>query len=179
MSGQNGVKLEEHIATVPDFPVKGILFRDITPLLGNPAAFREALGRMAEPWRPRGVDLVASVEARGFIFGAPLASMLGAGFAPVRKEGRLPRSTRSARYTLEYRSDVLFIHDDAIRPAQRGLFVVDLIATGGTAKAAIDLVEGLGGEVAGLGFLIELADLGGRRLLEGHEVHSVLSFEGD
>ncbi|MGH7775667.1 MAG: adenine phosphoribosyltransferase [Candidatus Dormibacterales bacterium] len=171
--------LAEHIAAVPDFPVKGILFRDITPLLGNARAFREALERMAEPWRGRDVDLVASVEARGFIFGAPLATMLGAGFAPVRKEGHLPRPTHSARYTLEYRSDVLYIHDDAVARGQRVLIVDDLMATGGTAAAAVELVEALGGEVAGLGFLVELADLGGRRLLEGREVRSVLSFQGD
>lgn len=179
MRPDEDLDLAEHIVPVPDFPVKGILFRDITPLLGNARAFREALERMAEPWHGRGVDLVASVEARGFIFGAPLATMLGAGFAPVRKEGRLPRPTRSARYTLEYRSDVLYIHEDAIARGQRVLIVDDLMATGGTAAAAVELVEALGGEVAGLGFLVELADLGGRRLLEGREVRSVLSFQGD
>ncbi|MGH7904160.1 MAG: adenine phosphoribosyltransferase [Candidatus Dormibacteraceae bacterium] len=171
------MRLEDHIATVPDFPVEGILFRDITPLVGHPGAFREALDRMAEPWRGAGVDMVASVEARGFIFGAPLAGMLGAGFVPVRKEGHLPRGTHSARYTLEYRSDVLYIHDDAIREGQRVLIVDDLIATGGTAKAVVDLVRELRGEVAGLGFLVELSGLDGRGLLEGLTVHSVMKFE--
>jgi adenine phosphoribosyltransferase len=122
---------------------------------------------------------VAAVEARGFVFGAPVATELGAGFVPIRKEGHLPWRTRSARYTLEYRSDVLFVHEDAIASRQRVLVIDDLMATGGTARAAVELVEQLGGEVAGLGFLIELTGLKGRELLAGYDVRSVLSFAGD
>lgn len=163
---------------MPDFPVAGILFRDITPLLADGPALAEAVRLLAEPWRGQGVDLVAAVEARGFVFGAPVATELGAGFVPIRKEGHLPWKTRSAQYTLEYRSDVLFVHEDAIAPGQRVLVIDDLMATGGTARAAVELVEQLGGRVAGLGFLIELVDLKARELLAGYEVRSVLKFAG-
>jgi adenine phosphoribosyltransferase len=164
---------------VPDFPVPGILFRDITPLLADGDAFREAVARLAEPWRDEGIELVAAMEARGFIFGATVAKALGAGFVPVRKESKLPWRTLSARYTLEYRSDVLYVHEDAIAKGQRVLVVDDLIATGGTAKAVVELVEMLGGTIAGLAFLIELEGLDGRALLPGYEVRSVIRFEGD
>lgn len=164
---------------MPDFPVPGILFRDITPLLADGGAFKEAVRRLAEPWQDREIELVASIEARGFIFGGSVAEVLGAGFVPVRKEGKLPWHTRSARYTLEYRSDVLYVHEDAIAPGQRVLVVDDLIATGGTAKAVVELVELLGGKVAGLAFLVELEGLRGRELLPGYEVSSVIRFEGD
>lgn len=170
--------LAAKIRTVPDFPVPGILFRDITPLLADAEGLREAVRLLAEPWREARVDLVAAVEARGFVFGAPVANELGAGFIPIRKEGHLPWRTRSARYTLEYRSDVLFVHEDAIAPGQRVLVIDDLMATGGTARAAVELVEQLGGVVGGLGFLIELSGLGGRELLGGYEVRSVLTFPG-
>ncbi len=171
--------LAAKIRTVPDFPVPGILFRDITPLLADAAALGEAVDLLSEPWRDQRVELVAAVEARGFVFGAPVAREIGAGFVPIRKEGHLPWRTRSARYTLEYRSDVLFVHEDAIAPGQRVLVVDDLMATGGTARAAVELVEQLGGEVAGLGFLIELTGLNGREVLRGYSVKSVLQFEGD
>jgi len=167
------------IRAVPDFPVPGILFRDITPLLADAAALREAVQLLAKPWRDQRVDLVAAVEARGFVFGAPVATEIGAGFVPIRKEGHLPWRTRSARYTLEYRSDVLFVHEDAIAPGQRVLIVDDLMATGGTARASVELVQQLGGEVAGLAFLIELTGLNGRAALQGYDVRSVLQFEGD
>ena len=173
------MNLAAKIRTVPDFPIKGILFRDITPLIGDPAALKEAVERMAAPWRDHGIELVAAMEARGFIVGAAIAIELEAGFVPIRKTGKLPWKTKSAEYTLEYRSDVLHIHEDAVKPGQRVLVVDDLIATGGTAKAVIELVEALGGEVAGVGFLIELVDLGGRKLLEGYEVRSLITFEGD
>ena len=173
------MNLAERVRAVPDFPVPGILFRDITPLLGDAAALREAVDRMSDAWRGAPVDMVAAMEARGFIFGAAIAYRLGAGFVPVRKEGRLPWQTYSAHYELEYRSDVLHIHRDALRPGQKVLVVDDLVATGGTAKAVVELVEKLGGEVVGLGFLIELSDLRGRELLKGYPVKSVLEFEGD
>ncbi|HEX6488839.1 MAG TPA: adenine phosphoribosyltransferase [Candidatus Dormibacteraeota bacterium] len=171
--------LKGRIRSVPDFPVPGILFRDITPLLGDAEALAEAIRLLAEPWREAGIHLVAAVEARGFVFGATVAERIGAGFVPIRKEGRLPWKTRSARYTLEYRSDVLYVHEDAISSGQRVLIVDDLMATGGTARAAVELVEELGGTVAGLAFLIELEDLKGRDLLAGYDVRSVLRFAGD
>ena len=173
------VDLAAKIRTVPDFPVPGILFRDITPLLADGEALEESVRRLAEPWRDRGVELVAAMEARGFIFGATVATVLGAGFVPVRKEGKLPWHTRSARYTLEYRSDVLYVHEDAIAPGQKVLVVDDVIATGGTARAVVELVEQLGGKVAGLAFLVELEDLGGRSLLPGYEIESVIRFKGE
>jgi adenine phosphoribosyltransferase len=170
------VNLAGYIRDVPDFPIPGILFRDITPLLRDPEALREAVERMCRPWERRGVQLVAAMEARGFMFGAAMAIRMGAGFVPVRKAGKLPWRTRSVTYTLEYREDVLHVHEDAIAPGQRVLVVDDVIATGGTAKAVVDLVEQLGGAVAGVQFLIELADLKGRELLDGHEVQAVITF---
>jgi adenine phosphoribosyltransferase len=170
------VNLAERLRDVPDFPIPGILFRDITPLLGDEEALREAVEAMTEPWLGRGVDLVAAMEARGFMFGGAMAIRLGAGFVPVRKEGKLPWRTRSVKYSLEYREDVLHVHEDAVSPGQKVLVVDDVIATGGTAAAVVELVEQLGGEVVGVQFLIELAELGGRELLEGHEVRSLITY---
>jgi adenine phosphoribosyltransferase len=168
--------LKRYIRDVPDFPVPGILFRDITPLLSDPDALREAVQRMAEPWQGQGIDLVAAMEARGFIFTAPIALELDAGFVPVRKAGKLPWKTRSVEYELEYGKDVLQVHEDAIRPGQRVLVVDDLIATGGTAAAVVDLLGQLGGEVVGAQFLIELGDLNGRERLPNLQVHSVVRY---
>jgi len=170
------MNLASYIRDVPDFPIPGILFRDITPLLRDPGALHEAVVRMSEPWQGRGVALVAAMEARGFMFGAAMAIRLGAGFVPVRKAGKLPWRTRSVPYTLEYRDDILHIHDDAVAPGQRVLVVDDVIATGGTAKAVVQLIEQLGGEVVGVQFLIELSDLEGREHLAGHEVQSVIAY---
>lgn len=172
------MNLAAHIRGVPDFPIPGILFRDITPLLADPDALRVAVERMSEPWSARTVDLVAAMEARGFMFGAAMAIRLGAGFVPVRKEGKLPWRTRSVEYSLEYRTDVLHIHEDAIRTGQQVLVVDDVIATGGTAAAVVDLVEQLGGQVLGVQFLVELAGLHGRDLLRDREVRSVIRYEG-
>ena len=172
------MNLRDHIRTVPDFPIPGIMFRDITPLLGDAAALAESIEVMSAQWRDARIDLVAAMEARGFIFGTAIAKELHAGFVPVRKAGKLPFTTRSVDYTLEYRSDSLFIHEDAVRPGQRVLIVDDLIATGGTARAVGQLVEMLGGEVVGFGFLVELADLKGRELLAGYDVRSEIRFDG-
>jgi adenine phosphoribosyltransferase len=154
------------------------MFRDITPLLGDAAALAESIEAMSSPWRDARIDLVAAMEARGFIFGGAIAKELGAGFVPVRKSGKLPYTTRTIEYTLEYRNDSLFIHEDAVRPGQRVLVVDDLIATGGTARAVGQLVEMLGGEVAGFGFLVELVDLKGREVLAGYDVRSEIQFDG-
>ena len=170
------MKLEQYIRDVPDFPVPGILFRDITPLLRHPEALAASVEAMTAPWRGRGVHLVAAMEARGFVFGAAMALGLHAGFVPVRKEGRLPWQTRSIDYALEYRKDILHIHEDAVEPGQKVLVVDDLIATGGTAAAVVDLVEQLGGQVVGAQFLVELSDLAGRDLLASREVHSVIVY---
>ncbi len=170
------MNLAKYIRDVPDFPVPGILFRDITPLLRDPRALRDAVDAMTEPWMAKRVDLVAAMEARGFMFGAAMAVRLEAGFVPVRKEGKLPWRTRQVDYTLEYRDDVLHVHEDAIDAGQRVLVVDDVIATGGTAAAVVDLVEQLGGTVVGIQFLVELTDLGGRDLLKGHEVRSVITY---
>lgn len=170
------MNLADHIRAIPDFPVPGILFRDITPLLRDPRALEEAVARMCEPWEGRGIELVAAMEARGFMFGGAMALRLGAGFVPVRKPGKLPFDTNEVAYELEYRNDVLQIHRDAVSAGQRVLVVDDVIATGGTAAAVVQLVEALGGTVAGVQFLIELLDLDGRRLLDGYDVQSVITF---
>lgn len=170
------MNLASYIRDVPDFPIPGILFRDITPLLRDPDALRVAVDRMCEPWTDKDVHLVAAMEARGFMFGAAMAIQLGAGFVPVRKEGKLPWRTRAVAYTLEYREDVLHVHEDAVSRGQRVLVVDDVIATGGTARAVVDLVEQLGGEVAGVQFLVELADLKGREILAGRDVQTVITF---
>ncbi|HEX5415443.1 MAG TPA: adenine phosphoribosyltransferase [Chloroflexota bacterium] len=154
--------LAQYIRTVMDFPQAGIAFRDITTLLKEPTAFRIAIDRLAEPFVADAVDVVVGMESRGFIFAAPIAYTLGAGFAPVRKLGRLPGEAIRVSYDLEYGSNTLEIHRDAIQPGQRVLIVDDLLATGGTVRATIQLVEALGGTVVGLGFLIELLYLHGR-----------------
>jgi adenine phosphoribosyltransferase len=170
------VNLADYIRAIPDFPVEGILFRDITPLLRSAPALEAATAHMTEPWKGRQIDLVAAMEARGFIFGAAMALRLNAGFVPVRKPGKLPFETNEVEYTLEYRPDVLQIHRDAVENGQKVLVVDDVIATGGTAAAVVKLVENLGGEVVGAEFLIELTDLGGRELLGGYDVRSVITY---
>jgi adenine phosphoribosyltransferase len=168
--------LKQRIRHVPDFPKPGILFYDVTTLLDDRAGFKMALDAMAAPHADSKVDLVVGIESRGFIFGAAIADRLGAGFAPVRKPGKLPSKTRRQTYALEYGTDALEIHEDAIEPSQRVLIVDDLLATGGTASAAVGLVRGLGGQVMGLQFLIELVGLNGRERLKGEQIGVVLKY---
>jgi len=162
------------VLDVPDFPSPGILFRDVTPLLATPRAFSLAITAMAEPFQSEPPDKVLGIEARGFMFGAPLARELGVGFVPARKPGKLPREARRVSYGLEYGKDHLEVHADAFLPGERVLIADDVLATGGTAAAAASLAEGLGARVIGLTFFIELAALGGRTRLPEWPVHAVL-----
>jgi len=168
------------IRTIPDYPKPGIMFRDITTLLGDAQGFKAAIARMAEPFRTEPVDAVAGIEARGFILGGAVADRLGCGFIPIRKKGKLPWKTIGQEYTLEYGVDAIEIHEDAIRPGERILIVDDLIATGGTAEAAVKLITRSGGQVVGASFVIDLPDIGGRKLVESHGVacHVLMAFEG-
>jgi adenine phosphoribosyltransferase len=168
--------LRARIREIPDFPKPGILFYDITTLLKDAAAFREAIDLMLEPYRDARIDLVVGMESRGFIFSAPMAYLLGAGLVPVRKLGKLPAETVTVEYALEYGSNTLEIHRDAIQPGQRVLIVDDLLATGGTVGGTIELVERLQGEVVGLAFLVELDFLKGRDRLKGRQVTSVIRY---
>jgi adenine phosphoribosyltransferase len=168
--------LTQYIRTVSDFPKPGIQFRDITPLLGNPAAFRESIRQMAAAFAGTAIDVVAAAEARGFIFAAPLALELNVGFVPVRKPGKLPFETHAFHYELEYGSDTLEIHRDGIAPGQRVLLVDDLLATGGTIEACCRLVEKSHAQVSGCAFLIELTDLGGAQRLAGHNPKSIIRY---
>jgi adenine phosphoribosyltransferase len=168
--------LKAKIRHVPDFPKPGILFYDITTLLQDAAGLRAAIDGIALPFTDKGIDLVVGVESRGFIFGSAVADRIGAGFSPVRKPGKLPSACIRATYDLEYGTDTLEIHADAVKRGQRVLIVDDLLATGGTARATTDLVKTLGGEVHALSFLIELVGLNGRGKLEGERVHSALQY---
>lgn len=168
--------LKQRIRHVPDFPKPGILFYDVTTLLQDPEGFRLAVDAMADPYRASGVDTVVGIESRGFIFGSAVADRLKTGFAPVRKPGKLPSSTRRASYSLEYGTDTLEIHDDAVGKGQRVLIVDDLLATGGTAAATVGLVRDLGAEVVGVQFLIELVGLNGRDRLKDENVSAVLQY---
>ncbi len=168
--------LTQYIRAVPDFPKPGILFRDITPLLGNSAAFRAAIEAMAEHYRGTQVDVVAAAEARGFIFAAPLALALNVGFVPVRKPGKLPFHTHAFHYALEYGTDTLEVHRDGISPGQNVLLVDDLLATGGTIEACCRLVEKSGANVVGCAFLIELAALGGAQRLLPYKPYSLIRY---
>jgi adenine phosphoribosyltransferase len=168
--------LAERIRDIPDFPQKGILFKDITPLLQDPGAFRETVDRLAAPFKDQAIDVVVGMESRGFIFGAPIAYLLGAGFVPVRKVGKLPYESIRVEYALEYGTNVLEIHRDAIKPGDKVLVIDDLLATGGTVGATIDLVERLGGTVVGVAFVVELTFLNGRSRLASHDVVSLIKY---
>ena len=175
--GDDAGWLKEHIRDIPDFPKPGIVFKDITPLLANAEALAFAIDALVDRFADAGVEKVLGVEARGFIAAAPVAYRFGAGFVPVRKGGKLPWQIEKEQYELEYGTDVLEIHRDAIAPGERALIVDDVLATGGTAAATVRLVEKLGGVVVGLGFLIELAFLGGRSKLGEHDVVSLITYD--
>ena len=168
------------IRTIPDYPKPGILFRDVTTLLGDAQGFKAAIAQMAEPYRTVPVDAVAGIEARGFILGGAIADRPGRGFIPIHKKGKLPPKTIGQEYTLEYGIDVIEIHEDAIKPAERILIVDDLIATGGTAEAAVRLITRSGGDIVGATFVIDLPDLGGAKRIEamGVTCHALVAFEG-
>jgi adenine phosphoribosyltransferase len=165
------------IRDVPDFPKPGILFKDITPILADPRAVNEVLGHFGEFAKKVQPDLIVGIESRGFILGMPLALKLGIGFVPVRKLGKLPYSRISEEYALEYGTNTVEVHDDAVQPGQKVLIVDDLLATGGTAAAAARLVERLGGKVCGFSFLIELGFLDGRKALGGYDIQALINFD--
>ena len=170
------IRLEDWVRDIPDFPQQGVLFKDITPLLQDPKAFRASLERLAAHYAGAGIEAVVGVESRGFIFGAPLAYLLNCGFVPVRKFGKLPGQTVNVEYALEYGTNVVEIHTDAVKPGQRVLIVDDLLATGGTVLAAIELIEKLGAHIAGVAFLVELGFLKGRERLHGHDVFALIQY---
>ena len=168
------IDLKSFIRDVPDFPKKGIIFKDITPLLKDRSAFKQAIGALAEKFKDEDIDAVVSVESRGFIVGSALALKLDTGFVPVRKKGKLPYLTHSVTYSLEYGEDTLEMHQDAIKKGDKVLIADDLLATGGTVAATIELVEKLGGKITGIVFLIELTALKGREKLRGHPIVSLI-----
>lgn len=170
------MNLNDYIASIPDFPQEGVLFRDITPLMDDGPAFKEACDRLIEYAKKIGAEIVVGPESRGFIFGCPVSYALGIGFAPVRKPNKLPRKTISCKYELEYGTNELHMHEDAIKKGQKVLIIDDLLATGGTVEATIKLVEQMGGVVAGCAFLIELEDLNGREKLKGYDVYALLKY---
>ena len=170
------ISLKEYIRSIRDWPRKGILFRDITPLLAEPKALAAAIDALCAGFEDTGIEYVAAAEARGFIFGAAVARKLGAGFVPIRKKGKLPFRTESVTYDLEYGTDTLEVHSDAVRKDAKVLMVDDLLATGGTMAAACKLVEKVGGQIVGITFLIELCELAGRDKLSGYKIKTVISY---
>lgn len=170
------IQLVDYIRDIPDFPIKGILFKDITPLLGDRKALDAAIKVLAEPYMGKGIEYVAAVEARGFIFGSAVADALGVGFIPIRKPGKLPSATESVTYDLEYGTDTLEVHTDAVPKGAKVIMVDDLLATGGTMAAACELMEKIGANIAGLTFLIELTFLNGREKLGGYPIFTAISY---
>ncbi len=173
-------RVKDYIRTIVDFPHEGILFRDVTTLFADPRGFRMAIDQMLHPYAGQRIDKVVGLEARGFILGGAIAHQLGTGFVPIRKKGKLPGTTISQDYKLEYGEAIVEIHDDAIQAGETILLVDDLLATGGTAEAGISLIERLGGKILGCAFIVDLPELGGRALLEkmGMDVHILCEFEG-
>jgi len=176
MSGSATINLRDYIRDIPDFPKPGIVFKDITPLLSDPAAFRMAVKLLEQQFSGRGINVIGAAEARGFIFGAPLAMEMGAGFVPIRKPGKLPHATIALEYQLEYGSDTLEVHTDAFSAGHRVLLIDDVLATGGTMRACRDLVQSTGAEVVATAFVIELSFLGGRDKLQPGEVFSLITY---
>jgi adenine phosphoribosyltransferase len=176
----NTKSVKDYIRTIVDFPHEGIMFRDVTTLFSDPRGFRMAVDQMLHPYAGQRIDKVVGLEARGFILGGAIAHQLGCGFVPIRKKGKLPGTTISQEYKLEYGEAIMEIHDDAIQPGEAILLVDDLLATGGTAEAGIILIERLGGKIIGCDFIIDLPELGGRKKLEdmGMDVHVLCEFEG-
>ena len=172
--------VKDYIRTIADFPHEGIMFRDVTTLFADPRGFRIAIDQLLHPYAGEPIDKVVGLEARGFILGGAIAHQLTVGFVPIRKKGKLPGTTISQEYQLEYGEAIMEVHDDAIQPGERVLVVDDLLATGGTAEAGIKLIERLGGEIVGCAFVIDLPELGGRKKLEdlGMAVHWLCAFEG-
>ena len=170
------MNLKKYIKDIPDFPEPGVLFRDVTPLLADKDAYQESIRLLSDFAKEKKVDLVVGPEARGFLFGCPVALTLNCGFVPVRKPGKLPREVVSQSYDLEYGSNEIQMHSDSIQPGQNVLIVDDLLATGGTVDAAVSLIEKMGGNVVGIAFLIELEALKGRELLKDYDVYSVLKY---
>lgn len=173
--------VEDYVRTIPDFPHKGIMFRDVTTLFSDPRGFRLAIDQLLHPYVGEEIDMIVGLEARGFILGGAIAHQLSLGFVPVRKKGKLPGKTIEQAYTLEYGEAIVEIHEDALQPGQKVLIVDDLLATGGTAEAGIKLMDKLGAEVVGCAFVIDLPELGGRKRLEamGMNVHVLCAFDGD
>lgn len=171
-----GSWISDLVRDIPDYPKPGVVYRDITPLLGHPEGFQRSVNELVERFQDEAVDRVLGIEARGFIFAAPVAFRIGAGFVPVRKAGKLPWAVAREEYQLEYGTDRLEIHRDAIHPGERLLIIDDVLATGGTAAACSRLVETLGGVIVGLGFLLEIADLRGRAALGNHRVETLVSY---
>lgn len=169
------MEIKKFIREIPDFPKEGILFKDITPILQNPKTYKYVIDKMVEYYSDFDIDYVAAIEARGFLFGPQIAMKLNKGFIPIRKPGKLPAEVISAEYELEYGTNTVEIHKDAIKPGDKVLLIDDLLATGGTTKAAIELIEKLDGEIIGIGFLLELLALKGRDELEGYDVFSLIS----
>ena len=176
MSDVTAGDLEAAIRNVPDFPKPGIQFKDITPVLGDAALFAGSIDLLAAHHRERGIDAVVGIDARGFIFAAAAACQLDAAFVPIRKKGKLPHKTIEENFSLEYGEDTVAIHEDALKPGARVLLLDDLLATGGTAAAAVKLVRKVGAEIVEIGFLIELSFLNGREKLNGHHIHSVITY---
>ena len=177
MVDAQSLNLESYIRSIPDFPKPGILYRDITPLLASPEAFRVTIEQLADRVNDLEVDVVAAAEARGFIFATPLALKINAGFVPVRKPGKLPVDTHAFRYQLEYGTDTLEIHIDGVEPGQRVLLVDDLLATGGTMEACCHLIERAGAKVVGCAFVVELTALGGRNRISPHDTISLITYD--
>ena len=171
------MNLKEHSAIIEDFPIKGISFKDITPILQNGDAFNYSTDKLAEFVKKQGANVVVGPESRGFIFGCPVATKLNIGFVPVRKPGKLPRETVQVEYSLEYGKNVLAMHKDALKPGDKVVIIDDLLATGGTLKATIELIESVGAKVVGCAFVVELTGLNARKLIENYEVFSLVNYE--